>query len=54
VYDDTIYNFCARARFPGCSYLRHIILGLNTVQRFVLSVSEHKRRVRSARTKPYL
>jgi hypothetical protein len=31
VYDDTIYNFCARARFAGCSYLRHIILGLNTV-----------------------
>ena len=22
VYDDTIYNFCARARFAGCSYLR--------------------------------
>jgi hypothetical protein len=33
VYDDTIYNFCARARFAGCSYLRHIILGLNTVYR---------------------
>jgi hypothetical protein len=32
VYDDTIYNFCARARFAGCSYLRRIILGLNTVQ----------------------
>jgi hypothetical protein len=32
VYDDTIYNFCARARFAGCSYLRHIILGLNTVR----------------------
>ena len=31
VYDDTIYNFCARARFAGCSYLRHIILRLNTV-----------------------
>jgi hypothetical protein len=31
VYDDIIYNFCARARFAGCSYLRHIILGLNTV-----------------------
>jgi hypothetical protein len=31
VYDDTIHNFCARARFAGCSYLRHIILGLNTV-----------------------
>jgi hypothetical protein len=31
VYDDTIYNFCARARFAGCTYLRHIILGLNTV-----------------------
>ena len=26
VYDDTIYNFCARARFAGCSYLRHIIV----------------------------
>ncbi len=33
VYDDTIYNFCARARFAGCSYLRHIILGLNTVNK---------------------
>jgi hypothetical protein len=33
VYDDTIYNFCARARFAGCTYLRHIILGLNTVYR---------------------
>jgi hypothetical protein len=32
VYDDTIHNFCARARFAGCSYLRHIILGLNTVR----------------------
>ncbi len=31
VYDGTIYNFCARARFAGCSFLRHIILGLNTV-----------------------
>ena len=31
VYDDTIYNFCARARFAGCTSLRHIILGLNTV-----------------------
>jgi hypothetical protein len=31
VYDENIYNFCARARFPGCTYLRHIILGLNTV-----------------------
>jgi hypothetical protein len=31
VYDDTIHNFCAWARFAGCSYLRHIILGLNTV-----------------------
>jgi hypothetical protein len=31
VYDDTIYKFCARAHFAGCSYLRHIILGLNTV-----------------------
>jgi len=31
VYDDTIYNFCARARFTGCTYLRHIILALNTV-----------------------
>ncbi len=33
MYDDTIYNFCARARFAGCSYLRHIILGLNTVRK---------------------
>jgi hypothetical protein len=31
VYDETIYNSCARARFPGCTYLRHIILALNTV-----------------------
>jgi hypothetical protein len=31
VYDETIYNSCARARFAGCTYLRHIILGLNTV-----------------------
>jgi hypothetical protein len=38
VYDENIYNFCARARFPGCTYLRHIILGLNTVllQKYVL------------------
>ncbi len=32
VYDETIYNSCARARFAGCTFLRHIILGLNTVQ----------------------
>jgi DnaJ-class molecular chaperone len=31
VYDKTIYNSCARARFAGCTYLRHIILALNTV-----------------------
>jgi hypothetical protein len=31
VYDKTIYNSCARAHFAGCTYLRHIILGLNTV-----------------------
>jgi hypothetical protein len=31
VYDDTIYNFCARARFAGCTYLRHIILALDIV-----------------------
>jgi hypothetical protein len=31
VYDETIYNSCARARFAGCTSLRHIILGLNTV-----------------------
>jgi hypothetical protein len=31
VYDETIYNFCARARFAGCTYLRHIILALSTV-----------------------
>jgi hypothetical protein len=41
VYDDTIYSFCARARFAGCSYLRHIILGLNTVHRFQ-ALSTHK------------
>ncbi len=35
VYDENIYNFCARARFPGCTYLRHIILGLNTVCRML-------------------
>jgi hypothetical protein len=39
VYDDTIYNFCARARFAGCSYLRHIILGLNTVNNPRKSIS---------------
>ncbi len=31
VYDETIYNFCARARFAGCTFLRNIILALNTV-----------------------
>jgi hypothetical protein len=31
VYDETIYNSCARARFVGCTYLRNIILALNTV-----------------------
>jgi hypothetical protein len=31
VYDETIYNSCARARFAGCTYLRNIILALNTV-----------------------
>jgi hypothetical protein len=31
VYDETKYNSCARARFAGCTYLRHIILALNTV-----------------------
>jgi hypothetical protein len=31
VYDETIYNCCARARFAGCTFLRHIILALNTV-----------------------
>jgi hypothetical protein len=31
VYDETIYNTCARARFAGCTYLRNIILALNTV-----------------------
>ena len=36
MYDENIYNFCARARFPGCTYLRHIILGLNTVEKLVL------------------
>ncbi len=32
VYDETIYNSCARARFAGCTYLRHIILGLKGAQ----------------------
>jgi hypothetical protein len=32
VYDERIYNCCARARFAGCTYLRNIILALNTVQ----------------------
>jgi hypothetical protein len=32
VYDETIYNSCARARFTGCTYLRHIILAINTVR----------------------
>jgi hypothetical protein len=31
VYDETIYNSCARARFAGCTFLRHIILALDTV-----------------------
>ncbi len=31
VYDDTIYNFCAWARFAGCTHMRNIILALNTV-----------------------
>ena len=31
VDDETIYNSCARARFAGCTYLRHIILALSTV-----------------------
>jgi hypothetical protein len=31
LYDETIYNFCARARFAGCTFLRNIILALNTV-----------------------
>ncbi len=31
LYDETIYNSCARARFARCTYLRHIILALNTV-----------------------
>jgi hypothetical protein len=31
VYDERIYNCCARARFAGCTYLRNIILALNTV-----------------------
>ncbi len=32
VFDETIYNSCARARFAGCTYLRNIILALNTVR----------------------
>ena len=47
VYDDTIYNFCARARFAGCTYLRHIILGLNTVWLNVFKVSYLKKLLRS-------
>jgi hypothetical protein len=35
VYDETIYNTCARARFAGCTYLRHIILALFTVWKAV-------------------
>jgi hypothetical protein len=35
VYDETIYNSCARARFSGCTYLRNIILALNTVYSFI-------------------
>ncbi len=31
VYDETIYNTCAWVRFAGCTYLRHIILALDTV-----------------------
>ncbi len=31
VYDETIYNSCARAHFAGCTFLRHLILALNTV-----------------------
>ncbi len=31
VYDERMYNSCARARFAGCNYLRNIILALNTV-----------------------
>jgi hypothetical protein len=44
VYDDTIYNFCARARFAGCTYLRHIILALDTVyiSGFLTSVIDNK------------
>jgi hypothetical protein len=34
VYDETIYNSCARARFAGCTYLRNIILALDTVYVF--------------------
>jgi hypothetical protein len=34
LYDETIYNFCARARFAGCTFLRNIILALNTVKRY--------------------
>jgi hypothetical protein len=31
VYDEIIYNSCARAGFAGCTYLRHIFLVINTV-----------------------
>ncbi len=42
VYDDTIYNFCARARFAGCTYLRHLILALNTVQQKLNFISDFR------------
>ncbi len=32
MYDETIYDSCARARFAGCTFLRNIILALNTVR----------------------
>jgi hypothetical protein len=43
VYDETIYNSCARARFAGCTYLRHIILALNTVWS-LLETTRHQKK----------
>jgi hypothetical protein len=44
VYDETIYNSCAQAFYAGCTYLRHIILGLNTVC-VALNVSDLQQKV---------
>jgi hypothetical protein len=53
VYDETIYNSCARARFAGCTYLRHIILGLNTVYLVVtLALLKTRRLIMDLEIKP--